>query len=103
MAALNLAMSSLACQPTLSASIQPGTKLYYSTEAAAKAKRLLEEFLFGRINRMVLCQGVWWSEEDEEGSCQIVLEKKTDKSLWMRVVRGNVKLCLKKRRIKVCG
>jgi hypothetical protein len=93
MAALNLAMSSLACQPTLCASIQPGTKLYYSGEAAAKGKRLLEEFLFGRINRMVLCQGVWWCEEDEEGSSQIVLEKKPkDKSLWMRVVRRKM-LC----------
>lgn len=50
---LNLGLSTLAAQPAICARVQPGTPILFVPDAAVKARRMVEEFLFGRGS-------FWW-------------------------------------------
>lgn len=82
---LNLAMNTLACQPALCARVQPDCCFYFVPDAFAQARRLLQEFVFGRVTSQHLCGGVFWSKEvgssssavllQNMGACHVVLER----------------------------
>lgn len=59
---LNIGLQTLAVQPELCRRVQPGTDIVFLRAGYAKAKRLLQEFQFGRMSRYCLARGEWWCQ-----------------------------------------
>lgn len=60
--------------------VQVGAPFYFVPDAFGKAKRLLNEFVFGRITSAPLCYGTLWASESkvglqDMGRCSVTLEK----------------------------
>ncbi|CAD7933352.1 unnamed protein product [Amoebophrya sp. A25] len=82
---LSLGLQTLAVQPEVLRRVQPGAPMCFVPAAYAKAQRLLEEVLFGRVTSLGLCCGQWWQREVKSAAKKTVL-----------VCKGPATVCLSK-------